>query len=50
MKQIKLILLTILFISVFKTSYAQDEKLSFEVNYNKPIGNNFIAENYDGIL
>lgn len=47
MKQ-KLILALLLIASI--QSFSQDSKLSFEMHYPKPIDQNFIGKNYDGII
>jgi len=43
------LLLTLLLIFASK-SFAQDSKISLELNYPLPIDQNFIGENYDGII
>lgn len=47
MKKIYFALLTI---SFFMNTYAQEKRISFELNYPFPIGNNFIGKNYSGII
>ena len=42
-------LLTLLLIFSIK-SFSQDSKFSLELNYPIPIDNNFVAENYNGII
>ncbi len=42
-------LLTLLLIFSIK-SFSQDSKFSLELNYPIPIGNNFVGENYSGII
>ncbi len=42
-------LLTCLLIFGFK-SFSQDSKVSFELNYPLPIGDNFIEQSFDGII
>ena len=47
MKQ-KILLMLLLIFSI--KSFSQDSKLSLELNYPIPIGNNFVGENYSGII
>ncbi len=47
MKNNVFILLVFIFVGA---SFAQDSKLSVELNYPIPIGDNFIKTNYDGII
>jgi hypothetical protein len=48
MKQFYLI--SVLCICLFSINYSQSNKLSADLNYPIPIGDNFIAENYNGIF
>ncbi len=43
-------LLSALLLIFASTSFSQDSKISLELNYPLPIDQNFIGENYDGII
>lgn len=47
MKQ-KILLIILLTISI--KSFSQDSKLGLQLNYPIPVGNNFVGENYHGII
>ncbi|NDP27838.1 MAG: hypothetical protein GZ087_10495 [Flavobacterium sp.] len=42
--------LLLLLLSVSLSSFSQNSKFSLELNYPLPIDNNFIGENYTGII